>query len=45
MRIRNCVDLLLDDIDRTEPVVDRPGQFVPLALPYEEIRAELVKEE
>ncbi len=45
MRIRNCVDLLLDDIDRTEPVVDRPGEFVRLSLPYEEIRAELVKEE
>ena len=45
MRIRNCVDLLLDDIDNTEPVVDRPGEFVPLSLPYEEIRAALVKEE
>ena len=45
MRIRNCEDLLLDDIDRTEPVVDRPGEFVPLSLPYEEIRAALVKEE
>jgi len=44
MRIRNCVDLLLDDTDRTEPVVDRPGEFVPLSLPYEEIRAALVKD-
>ena len=45
MRIRNCVDLLLDDIDRTEPVVDRPGEFVPLSVPYGELRAALVKEE
>lgn len=45
MRIRNCVDLLLDDIDCTEPVVDRPGEFVPLSLPYGEIRTALVKEE
>ncbi len=45
LRIRNCVDLLLDDIDNTEPVVDRPGEFVPVSLPYREIRAELVKED
>lgn len=43
-RIRNCVDLLLDDIDNTEPVVDRPGEFVPISMPYQEIRAKLVKE-
>lgn len=41
-RIRNGVDLLLDDIDNTEPVVDRPGEFVPL--PYEEVWAMLEKE-
>lgn len=45
LRIRNCVDLLLDDIDNTDPVTDRPGEFVPIALPYEEVRGELVKEE
>ena len=45
LRIRNCVDLLLDDIDNTEPVVDRPGEFVPISLPYEEIRTALVKED
>ena len=45
LRIRNCVDLLLDDIDNTEPVVDRPGEFVPISLSYEEIRTALVKED
>jgi len=45
LRIRNCVDLLLDDIDNTDPVVDRPGEFVRLSLPYAEIRAKLVREE
>ena len=45
LRIRNCVDLLLDDIDNTEPAVDRPGEFVPISLPYEEIRTALVKED
>lgn len=44
-RIRNGVDLLLDDIDNTEPIVDRPGEFVPVCLPYGEIRAALVREE
>ncbi len=39
-RIRNGVDLLLDDLDNTEPVVSRPGEFVPL--PYEEVQAALV---
>ncbi|MDE6591225.1 MAG: hypothetical protein K2K53_12965, partial [Oscillospiraceae bacterium] len=45
LRIRNCVDLLLDDIDNTGPITDRPGEFVPISRPYQEIRAELVKEE
>ena len=44
-RIRNCLDLLLDDIDNTGPITDRPGEFVPISRPYQEIRAELVKEE
>ena len=41
-RIRNCIDLLLDGIDNTEPLVDRPGEFVPASLPYKEIRRTLV---
>jgi len=40
-RIRNCVDLLLDDIDRAGPVVDRSGAFAPVSRPYEETRAAL----
>lgn len=41
MRIRNCLDLLLDGIDNTGPVVNRPGELVPIPLPYREIRAGL----
>ena len=43
-RLRNGIDLLLDDIDNTEPVLRRPGQFAKLHEPYEELRAELVHE-
>ena len=41
-RLRNGVDLLLDDIDNTEPVLSQPGQFAPVNMPYAEIRAALV---
>lgn len=41
-RIRNCLDLLLDDIACTGPVVDRPGEFVPAEGPYVRNRAELI---
>ena len=42
-RIRNCVDLLLDDIDYTGPVVER--YFAPVTgRAYGEIRTLLMKE-
>ena len=41
-RIRNGIDLLLDDIDNTEPVLKQPGQFAQVHVPYEELRAELI---
>ena len=41
-RLRNGIDLLLDDIDNTEPVLNQPGQFVRLRADYGELRAELV---
>ena len=41
-RIRNCVDLLLDDIDYTDPVVER--YFSPAKRPYGEIRMLLMRE-
>ncbi len=43
-RLRNGIDLLLDDIDNTEPVLCRPGQFAEVHVPYEELRAALVHE-
>ena len=43
-RLRNGIDLLLDDIDNTEPVLRQPGQFAQVCAPYEELRAKLVQE-
>jgi hypothetical protein len=43
-RLRNGIDLLLDDIDNTEPVLRQPGQFALVHVPYEELRSELVHE-
>ena len=43
-RLRNGIDLLLDDIDNTEPVLCQPGQFAELHTDYEELRAALVHE-
>ena len=43
-RLRNGIDLLLDDIDNTEPVLRQPGQFAQVHVPYEELRSELVQE-
>ena len=43
-RIRNCVDLILDDMNNTNPVTERPGEFVPTELVYHTIRAELVND-
>ena len=41
-RIRNCLDLILDDMDCADLVTDRPGEFVPVDGPYAQVRAELV---
>lgn len=41
-RIRNCIDLLLEDMDNTDSVTERVGEFAPVGRPYELIRAELV---
>lgn len=43
-RLRNGIDLLLDDIDNTEPVLRQPGQFAQVHMSYEELRSELVHE-
>ena len=43
-RLRNGIDLLLDDIDNTEPVLTQPGQFAEVRMPYEELRTALVHE-
>lgn len=43
-RLRNGIDLLLDDIDNMEPVLSQPGQFAEVHMPYETLRAELVHE-
>ena len=43
--IRNCVDLILDDLSNTEPVTERPNQFVTATEPYETIRLDLIGEE
>ena len=44
-RIRNCVDLLLDDMDNTDPVTERTGEFETAKEPYEAVRAELIGQE
>ena len=41
-RLRNGIDLLLDDLDNIQPVLSQPGQFASVNLPYDEIRAALV---
>ena len=43
-RMRNGIDLLLDDINNTEPVLRQPGQFAQVHVPYEELRSKLVQE-
>ena len=44
LHIRNCVDLILDDMSNTDPVTERPGEFITAERPYHEIRAELMGE-
>ncbi|MDE7272730.1 MAG: hypothetical protein K2N95_06650, partial [Lachnospiraceae bacterium] len=44
-RIRNCLDLLLDDMSSAELVTDRPGEFVPMDYPYAQVREGLMDEE
>ena len=44
-RIRNCVDLILDEIDNTDPVTERAGEFETAKEPYEAVRAELIGQE
>ena len=43
--IRNCVDLLLDDMDNTNPVTERPEEFETVQEPYEAVRRKLIGEE
>ena len=43
LRIRNCVDLILDDMGNTGPVTERPGEFVPVERPYQAVLAELTE--
>ncbi len=43
--IRNCVDLILDDMDNTDPVTERPEVFETVKEPYETIRLDLIGEE
>lgn len=43
-RLRNGIDLLLDDIDNTEPVLSQPGRFAEVRADYEELRTALVHE-
>lgn len=43
-RIRNCLNLILDDMDCAGLVTDRQGEFVLVDCPYAEIRKELVEE-
>ena len=40
--IRNCVDLILDDMDNTDPVTERPEGFETAQEPYEAVWADLV---
>ena len=42
-RIRNCVDLIVDDINNTGPVTEQPGEFVPVGWAYRAVRAGLVE--
>ena len=44
-RIRNGVDLILDDMSNTDPVTERPGEFETVEGPYETVRAELIGQE
>ena len=43
LRIRNCVDLILDDMNNTAPVTERPGEFEPVGQPYQAVHAELIE--
>lgn len=43
--IRNCVDLLLDDMDNTDPVTERSEVFETVKAPYDAVRLELIGEE
>lgn len=43
--IRNCVDLILDDLDNTDPVTERPEEFETIQEPYEAVRRKLVGQE
>ena len=42
-RIRNCVDLILDDMNNTNLVTERAGEFVPVGQPYRAVPAELIE--
>ena len=42
VRIRNCLDWILEDIACAELVTDRPGEFVAADCPYHQIRKELL---
>ena len=43
--IRNCVDLLLDDMENTDSVTERPKEFETVQEPYEAVRRKLIGEE
>lgn len=43
-RIRNCLDLIMDDMTCAEFVTSRPGEFVPIDTPYIQIRNAFVDE-
>ena len=43
-RIRNCLDLILDDMTSADLITDRPGEFVPADWPYAQVRAELIND-
>lgn len=43
--IRNCVDLILDDLSNTEPVTERPNRFMTAQEPYEAVRRKLIGQE
>ena len=44
-RIRNCLDLILDDMTCAELVTGQPGEFVPADRPYIRVREELMSED